>query len=586
MRDLWPVDRGPEPKTQPPSGRLNSLHSLATRFIRQFRNRSVNPPANGILFWAVFAAASLLTASSLERSSYFLHWDVASQHMAALDFLKGCWGYDAGKPLIMFVLALTYSMFGAMPALESALLVLAAGLAAASLFQLARVALPGRGWALAATLWFLAWPTTLYYTRIHLGYGLALFLSGLAAATRGRKFISGVLLALGILAHPGLALPALVWLFVSTVLSQKRSVKNAILPVAGLALTLLLLESLRYLYTGEMFGWWQGQITDLRAYSSTGSDTRWSHVLEAFLIANGGMHTTVCVIGVTAFLVTVRRNRLSPGAPIFVTGIAVFTLYALRTGTGMAGFNTRLLLGANPLLAITAIAGLARTISPWRWTQLLPARTLFAALLLAAMLSGLADAWRVSRTAYPELEQAFLQAKSMSVPVRYFGQPYAALFFGVKHNVETLANATDFEVAPLHMPPAVIAVEASSPEEKHQVAQAIATIDSIEYDYRTYEHPVLSNQLRHIEEAFFPSTDQLWHLVRSPLPETAELVVWFPRNSVPVPPSSYADADQVPYEWLSYYYHGDGDCQIVPRDHPYAWRYHRYLLPRLRNLLN
>jgi hypothetical protein len=71
-----------------------------------------------------------------------------------------------------------------------------------------------------------------------------------------------------------------------------------------------------------------------------------------------------------------------------------------------------------------------------------------------------------------------------------------------------------------------------------------------------------------------------------PAPEKPELAIWVPRDPSPVPPASYADAGRVPYEWLSYYYHGDSDCQIVPRDHPYAWRYYRYLLPRLRQLLN
>ena len=555
--------------------------------MRRLRERFSGPaPSDALLFWAVFAAACMFSMVSLERSSYFLHWDVASQHVAALDFLQGCWGYDAGKPLIMFVLALTYGLFGANPVLESVLLVLAAGLAAASLFLVARTALPGRGWALATTLWFFDWPTTLYYTRIHLGYALALFLAGMATGTRGRYFLSGTLLALGILAHPGLTLPALAWLAATAMLSLQRSLKRTVLPVAGLALTLLLLEALRYAYTGDPFGWWQGQLTDVRAYSGTGGGTRWSHVLEAFWLANGGMHATLCLIGLCAFLFTMRRHGRSPGDPVFVTALTVLAFYAVRTGARVAGFNARLLLGVNPLLAITAMAGIVRAIPASRWLHRPPARALLAALLLAAAASGLASARRVSRSAYPELEQAFLQATSLSVPVRYFGQPYAALFFGVKHNVETLVNSSDFNSVPLHAPAAVVVVEAHTPTETHPVTQALAAIDSLEYDYRAFEHPVLSSRLRAMEETFFPSTHQLWQIARTPAPEKPELAIWVPRNPSPVPPASYADAGRVPYEWLSYYYHGDSDCQIVPRDHPYAWRYYRYLLPRLRQLLN
>ncbi len=555
--------------------------------MRRLRERFSGPaPSDALLFWAVFAAACMFSMVSLERSSYFLHWDVASQHVAALDFLQGCWGYDAGKPLIMFVLALTYGLFGASPVLESALLVLAAGLAAASLLLVARTALPGRGWALATTLWFFAWPTTLYYTRIHLGYALALFLAGLAAGTRGRDLHSGVLLALGILAHPGLALPVLAWFAATAAFSQRHGLKRTLIGVGGLALTLLLLEALRYAFTGETFGWWQGQVTDVHAYSGTGGGTRWSHVLEAFWLANGGLHSTLCLIGIAAFLATMRRHGRSPGDPVFVTALTVLAFYAVRTGAGVAGFNTRLLLGVNPLLAITAMAGMAHAIPARRWPHRPPARALLAALLLAAAVPGFASARRVSRSAYPELEQAFLQAKSLSVPVRYFGQPYAALFFGVKHNVETLANASDFNSVPLHAPAAVVVVEARTLAETRPVAQALAAADIAEYDYRALPHPVLSSRLRTMEEAFFPSTQQLWQIALTPAPEKPELVIWVPRDPSPVPPASYTDAGRVPYEWLSYYYHGDSDCQIVPRDHPYTWRYYRYLLPRLRQLLN
>jgi hypothetical protein len=565
---------------------LNSSSPQATGINRRLRARPGKPyPSDAVLFWAVFATACAFSAASLQRGSYFLHWDVASQHVAALDFLRGCWGYDAGKPLIMFVLALTYGLFGASPVLESALLVLAAGLAAASLFLVARTALPGRGWALAATLWYFAWPTTLYYTRIHLGYPLALFLAGLAAGTRGHDFLSGALLALGILAHPGLALPALAWLAAAAALSQQRSLKRMLMRVAGSALTLLLLEALRYAYTGETFGWWQGQLTDVRAYSGTGGGTRWSHVLEAFWLANGGLHATLCLIGIAAFLATVRRHGRSPGDPVFATALTVFAFYAVRTGAGVAGFNMRLLLGVKPLLAITAMTGVAHAIPARRWSPRPPARALLATLLLVPAVSGFASARRISGSAYPELERAFLQATSLSIPVRYFGQPYAALFFGVKHNVETLANASDFNTVPLHTPAAVVVVEARTSADTRPVAQALAAADIVEYDYRALPHPILSSRLRAMEEAFFPSTRQLWEIARTPDPEKPELAIWVPRNPSVVPPASYTDAGQVPYEWLSYYYHGDGGCQIVPRDHPYAWRYYRYLLPRLRQLL-
>lgn len=505
--------------------------------------------------------------------------------MAALDLLKGCWGYDAGKPLIMFLLALTYALFGTNPSLEIILLVVTAGLMAGSLFLLARKVLPGTGWALAVTIWFISWPTTIYYMRIHLGYGLALFVGSLAASAHHRNFLSGLLLGLSILAHPGLAVPAAIWL-AATTLSRQRSLKHKILTVAGIAITIILLEIIRYFYTGEPLGWLQGQLTDVRAYGSNASRTRWSHVLEAFWLVNGEIHSMLCVVGITAYVLTMRSSTHSSANSVFITGLAVLTLYTLRTGTGIAGFNTRLMLGANPLLAITAMAGLARTTRAWSWLPSLPTRILLSAMLFVIAASGFANARHFSHSAYPALEQAFLQAKALSVPLRYFGQPYAALFFGVKHNVETLANATNFTSTPLDNPPAVIVVESQSPSETRGVTHTLSTTDSVEYDYQSFAHPAISSRLRNIEEAFFLSTKKMWQLAYTPIPEKPTIEIWVPRNPASVPPASYADSGQVSYEWLSYYYHGDGICQIVPREHPYAWRYYRYLFPRLQQLFN
>ena len=307
-------------------------------------------------------------------------------------------------------------------------------------------------------------------------------------------------------------------------------------------------------------------------------------MLEASWLANGGFHSTVCFIGILSFLGTLHHTRHSKGNPIFVTALALLLFYGIRTGTGTAGFNMRLMLGAHPLLAVTAMTGIARTVLLIRWFQRLSARVLYTTFLLAVMFLGLFTARRVSRSAYPALNQVFLEAKSRSVPVRYFGQPYAALFYGVKHNVETLANLTNFQNVPLHTPPAIVVVESSSPEETHKVNMHLKTHESLQYDYQSLEHPVLSHRLRAMEQAFFPSTEELRGLARAPVPQTNELSIWVPRDPPPVHHSSYSRAGQISYEWLSYYYHGDGDCQIVPRDHPYAWRYYRYLLPRLQRI--
>lgn len=538
--------------------------------------------SNASHFWTIFTVTCLFTTISLEPSSYFLHWDVASQHVAALDFLKGCWGYDAGKPFIMFVIALTYGMFGANPLFEIAILVLAAGLTSGCIFLLAQTALPSRNSAWATAIWFLSWPTTLYYTRIHLGYALALFLTGLVAATRGRNVLSGCLLALGILAHPGLAAPALVWIAATIVFWQQKRLKRTVESVAGLIFTLLLLETVRFVYTGELFGWWQGQITDINAYASTGGGTRWSHVLEAFWLANGSVHSTICFIGITLFLGTWYRSRNSQGNPIFATALFLLIFYGVRTGIGIAGFNMRLLLGANPLLAITALTGIARSTLLSRWYRIPMARALSVTLLLAALVISITSVRRLSRSAYPTLNQVFLEASSLSVPVRYFGQPYPALFFGVKHNVETLANLTNFQNVPLHTPPAIVVVESDSHVDKQELGRHLRTHDDLQYDYRSFEHPVVSNRLRAMEQAFFPSTEELWQLARTPATVKPELSVWVPRDTLAVNHSNYSESGKISYEWMSYYYHGDGDCQITPRDHPYAWRYYLYLLPRMQ----
>ena len=206
--------------------------------------------------------------------------------------------------------------------------------------------------------------------------------------------------------------------------------------------------------------------------------------------------------------------------------------------------------------------------------------------MLVVMLSIVfLDAGRLSRTPFPILEEAFIRARRLGVPVRYFGQPYSALFFGLKHNVETLVNGPDLEDVPLEDWSSVVAIEAESLYEIEHVWEDSGKFSLEEYRKVVYPNPAAASRLRTIEEEFFPSTELLWSVAASVDNQVPVMAIWTPKHPSPVEPGSFANAGVVSYEWLSYYYHGDGDCQIVPRGHEYAYRYYFYLFPRLLQMI-
>jgi len=544
------------------------------------------PPNDRVIFWVLFTISCLYSLASMDRSSYFLHWDTASQDMAALDLLKGCWGYDAGKPMIMLLLSAPFGLIGANPIIETVLLALLTGLSTGWLYIVTRHSFLNRSWAIVATLWFMSWPTTVYYNRIHLGYALALILAGLAAYSKQKYFLHGVVMGIAILAHPGLIVPACTWIGVAWFLSKDRSLVPPLTAFFGLGFALLSLEVLRFGYTGEPFGWWKGQLADIRAYSGAGADQRWSHVLETLWLVNGPVHSVIGLVGLVGFVLTfrVKRSRLSRTA--FFTGVLVLMLYTLRTAFGLSGFNTRLLTGVSPMLAIAVVSGYSGLAGRVRWTIPRSFVAALAVIVLVVMLSiAFLDAGRLSRTSFPILEEAFIRARTLGVPVRYFGQPYPALFFGLKYNVETLVNGPDLESIPLEDWSSVVAIEAESLNEIEHMWEHSDKFIAEEYRKAVYPNPAAANRLRTIEEEFFPSTELLWSVAASVDNQEPVMAILIPKHPSPMDPASFANTGVVSYEWLSYYYHGDGDCQITPRGHPYAYRYYLYLFPRLLQMI-
>ncbi|MEJ2150724.1 MAG: hypothetical protein P8Z40_14775, partial [Chloroflexota bacterium] len=132
--------------------------------------------------WLLPALVALLVVlGTLDSSSYFLHFDTATESHAALDLLNGCLGYSASKPLPMWVMVPVLVLGNGSPVWEMVPLAILSALALAALFRLVARLTGSTRWAMVAALWYVSLPTILYYTRIHIGYPLAFFTLGLAA---------------------------------------------------------------------------------------------------------------------------------------------------------------------------------------------------------------------------------------------------------------------------------------------------------------------------------------------------------------------------------------------------------------------
>lgn len=385
----------------------------------------------------------LVAAGSLTANSIFLHFDAPTQHAAAVDLLHGCWGFTSHKPLIMFLLAAPFALFGPDPVWELVLLSVLGMATASSVWTVLRRTTDSARWALIGALWFTSLPAVLYSLRIHIGYPLAFFTLGVVLHVRRRPLWAGFCFAAGSLSHGSLLLPVALWGLTTVAFDREtRQWPNLWRLAAGFIGLWLAVELVRFLYVGEPFGWFKGvvigEMLRQNASKAAGGPT---YLLRLLALANGWPNVALLLVGWLYPLL--RRPRQPLLDAIAATGwglIAFFAYRALRDQQVLA----RLYVAAYPLLVITAVVTARRGLR-WlatravrfpieRWGAALA--SLAVALALIANTIGVAG---VSVSGYRAAGEAVRRAAAEGLPVRWYGNYQAALFYARRDGAEMLA---------------------------------------------------------------------------------------------------------------------------------------------------
>ncbi len=520
--------------------------------------------------WLLPALVALLVAlGTLDSSSYFLHFDTATESHAALDLLNGCLGYSASKPLPMWVMVPVLALGNGSPVWEMVPLAILSALALAALFRLVARLTGSTRWAMVAALWYVSLPTILYYTRIHIGYPLAFFTLGLAAQGERRYVWSGVAFGLAITAHPNFVVPIACWLFWSGLVHLFAGADTTrfwarladLLKLGGsLLVPILVIEAAQFLYDGQVLGWSRGFVRETLRLSGGLRGEPWplTYLLHLIAFSNGWLNLALLLVGLAYPFVRARRASLLDAA--FLSAWSVLGFYSLRVAMGNTFLTPRMFAAAYPLLVIVAVATAARLAARLPLRAVAVLRPLAALVLpiglFLAIVGHTLDAAVASRTAYNAVDRAFSEAAQAGLPVRYVGNWNAGRFFGMRHRVEVILNATDPHVI-AEDKRAVLVFDGLDPA----ALGVSAALDPAAYVVTAYPH--LAAYRPRAAENYAVSPAVLHELEQGAYgreggaPST-QVEIWWPRD--PAPPFDYSPIAADP----NLYYSGSGCASPRP----------------------
>jgi hypothetical protein len=486
----------------------------------------------------------LMAAGSLDQSSYFLHHDTPRAHVNGADLVQGCWG-TSGKPAAAMLLGLLFAVTGVNPLGDTILLALAGAAMVAAFFSLAAHLTGSKRRGMLAALWLISLPTLIYYTRYHIGYPLACFVAGLLLFSRRRYGWAGLLFGIALPLHANFAVPVAAWLGWSVLLDkQSRRVGSLLRVGAGMAASVLAVETVRFLFIGQPLGWTLGMVRAVERHYSMYTDTTWLHIWEVVRFSNGWLNALLLLTGLV--YPAVRRR----GAPLldaaYLAGWSIVVAYTLRGGLAHTELVPRMLAGVYPLLVLAAVftltegaSRLAEVLRPQaRAAARLAAGAMIAIGLPVAMINHTLDAAVASRTAYPQIDQAMAEAAEAGLAVRYFGNRHVGGFFGLRHGVEVVVDERPpdeaiptvlgntravliFEGTPAYTPPTLADLRAALPD-----AAALYTITT--YPNMVRYRPFTAEEGR-LGTADFRRLDGLPY-AREAGADVGLVEIWWPRN--------------------------------------------------------
>ncbi len=454
--------------------------------------------------------ALAVQAASLTPNAYFLHFDTPTQDLAALEWVKGCWGDSTLKILPVVLLGPIYRLFGPSQYWETLLLLAWAAVTVALVYELARLISGRRVVGLLAALLLIALPAFQYFSRTHLGYPMPFLLLGWLAAWHKRWHWTGLCFGLAITAHYNSWVPVGLSLVALTVIELRpQAWKNWLGLVVCWVAPLLAMDGLYFFYTGVLFQWDREVFKEafrLSTLAGSAIHPNWLWVWQTVLASNGLPLTLVLLVGLLAPFASWPQKT---GLALLGTFTALAGLYTVQGGLGRALLVSRVLASSYSFWVIGAALGLWFLIS--RLSA--PRAQQWAFLVL-----GLGAAFMIvetglfirsfSQTPYPFIEQAIAQAGQESRPVRYVGNFWIPDFFGQIDGVEVLSG-DDRWIAADAPGQAVLIFESQSPASLSRTNYQIQSYRVADQADQTYPGLTEEAQVLRRVEIWWPTQPSL-----------------------------------------------------------------------------
>ncbi len=397
--------------------------------------------SSGLLL--VIGLALVLLVVGTVPSGYFLHLDTSNQSVAAVSIIRGCFEYSTEKMWTVFVLAMTYGIFGAHPQLEIALHVLNTLASCILIYKLTERHTQNAWSGTLAVFICLALPAFQYFTRTYWSYAIPLFLLTLWLALHRRYTWCAFITGLTLLAHFSSLVPlGLLWLYlVWEILSQQKW--RVLLTAIGAVLAPIMLTELvflAYFGPGQPLLWSKGVLNALTNHSNIAYSPDIWWFLNGLAGSNGwaALFLVLAVVGVWAAYAKPRLRQL-----VFV-GLGAALFYWGQGALGRGTLFTKAFTLLYPVWAIMAAIGatmLLKTVSPQFRKLALPALT-----VTVIAVSLMTTLFIRDFTATPQLlrAEAYTLAKQTQQPVLAIGGStiYTPAFYALTTGVETIYGTT------------------------------------------------------------------------------------------------------------------------------------------------
>ncbi len=438
-------------------------------YLREALSREWSLPLLCACAYLVFALASI------DRSTYWLHFDTPTQPVEALGRFNN-WAYAGNKVIPMYLLRGLYFILGPSPQVETVLFVVLGMVGAASLAMFAEKALASRRWAALVVLIYLSLPLVGYYMRMHLAYPLAFFLVGLALYAHERFAWANLSFAFAVLSHMSFSVPVVVWLLTSTLMGLRpRTWQHIALWVLTPLGVYLATEVLARYHTGVWFYWLRASRGEVNKWITNEMLIDYRHLWFTLWLGNGLPRALFLMLGWLYPLFWEKSNRVLNAAFLLTAIVAGYYQYRAAMHIFVIGRLLAGLYAPAVILSLVVVRGFLRRLAQSPGTARASRLAWRLAILMLVPLSlfdSLFELARYTRTAFPLIDEAMHRGKAENRPVYCFCNNWIPWYYNSALGVE--APSPDF-IPPYTMPlpEDASAILAFVPEADEQALQGI-----------------------------------------------------------------------------------------------------------------